>query len=437
VRYAILGGSFNPIHVGHLFLADAVLTGFDYDRVILIPAFQSPFKIGAEAASPQDRMEMLAASVPGEPRLTIDDCEIRRQGVSFTVETLTDIISRYKPEGKPGLILGDDLASTFDKWRRPEEIAELADIIIAKRLSDPESSPLVNFHYPHRTLSNEIINISSQEIREKILRGENWRYLVPSGARYIIEDRKLYGFSGAGTPPELPLAPLRPGDTPAEAVPAALTAASDIPGNVLGVSPGRGRGNMGLTETIVCVENEVRIILSPSRFIHSRSTALMAWDLCRRFGLDCHKGYLAGIAHDMCKSLGEEELIRLAHADGGGLSKLERGKPGLLHARAAAVLLQKKYGIEDRDILEAIRCHTTGKRDMGSLAKTVYIADKIEVSRSGTDPALIKMSRNADLDTLFKAVLDYTVAYLRSREVDLSYGTRRLLAAMKKRNYNP
>jgi len=94
----------------------------------------------------------------------------------------------------------------------------------------------------------------------------------------------------------------------------------------------------------------------------------------------------------------------------------------------------KKYGIEDKDILEAIRCHTTGKQDMGSLAKAVYIADKIEVSRTGIDPSLRNMSLYADLDALFKAVLDNTVAYLRSREVDLSYGTRRLLAAMQKRN---
>ena len=123
MRYAVLGGSFNPVHVGHLFLADAVLTGLGYDRIILVPAFQSPFKIGAESPSPQDRMEMLAASIPGDPRLTIDDCEIRRQGVSFTVDTLKDIIARYRPEGKPGLILGDDLASDFGKWKSPDEIA--------------------------------------------------------------------------------------------------------------------------------------------------------------------------------------------------------------------------------------------------------------------------------------------------------------------------
>ena len=388
MKIAILGGSFNPVHVGHLFLADAALTGFGYDRLILIPAFQSPFKIGADAASPSDRVEMLAASIAGDSRLTIDDCEIRRQGVSFTVDTLRDIIARYRPEGKPGLILGDDLASTFDKWRSPAEIAELADIIIAQRLGSQARPDLVNFPYPCKVLNNEIMNVSSQMVREKIRMGENWRYLVPPAARYIIEDRKLYGINVSGD----------------------------------------------LTETIVRIENEVRVVLSPSRFMHSRNTAVLSWDLCRRFGLDSQKGYLAGIAHDMCKSMGEKELIHLAHADGGGSSRLEKEKPGLLHARAAAILLKKKYDITDQDILEAIRSHTTGKRDMGALAKVVYIADKIEVSRSGIDPSLRNLSQSADLDTLFKAVLNNTVAYLRSREVDLSYGTKRLLTAMHKRN---
>ena len=400
MRFAVLGGSFNPVHVGHLFLADAVLTGLSYDRIILVPAFQSPFKIGAGGACPEDRMEMLAASIAGDPRLTIDDCEIRRQGVSFTIDTLKDIIARYKPEGKPGLIVGDDLASTFDKWRSPAEIAELADIIVARRLQESASGSYGHFPYPHRDLENEIMNVSSHAVRDKIRRGENWRYLVPPGARYIIEDRPLYG---AGT-------------------------------DVSRGAPGRDRGEPNLTEITVHIENDVRAALSASRFAHSRNVALLSWDLCRRFDLDPLKGYVAGIAHDMCKSMGEKELVRLAHADGGGSSKLEKEKPGLLHARAAAVLLCKKFGITDGDILEAIRSHTTGSSKMGSLAKVVYIADKIEISRTGIDPVLREMAESADLDTIFTAVLNDTVAYLKSREVNLSYGTKRLLAAMHKRN---
>ena len=423
MRYAILGGSFNPVHIGHLYLADTVLTSLNYDRIILVPAFQSPFKIDAEGAPPQDRLQMLAASIPADTRLTIDGCEINREGVSYTIDTLKDIIARYMPDGKPGLILGDDLASTFYKWRNPGEIAELADIIIARRLapdhpdtgiketSAPEEygcslapggvTGAANFPYPHRALHNEIINVSSRLIREKIKNREAWHYLVPAGARHVIESRQLYGCTpsaaGAGTI-----------DTE--------------------------KGEASLCDIIADLEKDARGALHPGRFMHSRNTALLSWDLCRRFGLDPYTGYLAGIAHDICKSLGNDELIRMVKADGGTISKMEAAKPGLLHARAAAIWLRKKYGIGSKDILEAIRYHTTGSRDMGALAKVVYIADKIEVSRKGVDPALRDLGRSADLDTLFKAVLYNTVAYLRSRNLDISYGTRRLLGAMEKRN---
>jgi nicotinate-nucleotide adenylyltransferase len=398
VKYAILGGTFNPVHIGHLVLADTVLSSFGYDRIILVPAFQSPLKESASGASPQDRVDMLAASITGDPRLTIDDCELQREGLSYTIDTLKDIIARYGLEEKPGLILGDDLAANFFKWREPEEIAKLSDIIVARRLSSSAKKADSAFPYPHKNLDNEIFNAASKQLREKISRGEPWRYLVPSGARYIIEDRGLYGFSGFSDERKT----------------------------------ANGQQKNSLLKTTIDVENAVRTELDLNRFFHSRNTALLSWDLCRRFGLDCQKGYLAGIAHDMCKTLGEKELKRLACEDGGSLSKLEHKKPGLLHARAAAVLLQKKYAVSDKDILEAIRYHTTGAKDMNPIAKVVYIADKIEISRNGVDPILRKMSKSGDLNTLFEAVLGNTVTYLKSRDLDISYGTRRLLAAMRK-----
>jgi nicotinate-nucleotide adenylyltransferase len=185
---AILGGSFNPVHLGHLYLAESALN-LGYDRLILVPAFTSPFKPGARDTAPQDRLDMLAASAPADPRFAVDDCEIRREGVSYTIDTITDIINRYHPEGKPGLILGDDLVEGFTGWRNCEEIAALTEIIIARRLS---SKP-VSFPYPCKQLDNAILDISSRNIRSRIQNGESWRYLVPEGARFIIGDRRLYG----------------------------------------------------------------------------------------------------------------------------------------------------------------------------------------------------------------------------------------------------
>jgi len=396
VKYAILGGSFNPIHIGHLFLADAALLKFGYDRVILVPAFQSPLKDSPQGSSPKDRLDMLFSSITGDPRLTIDDCELSRKGLSYTIDTVKEIISRYAPDGKPGLILGDDLASAFHSWKDPDEIAELADIIVARRL-DP-GSDLAAFPYPHKTLDNDLINVSSEHIRKKISSAAAWRYLVPPGARCIIEDRTLYGY----------------------------TASQD--------DVKTAKDNHVSSESIINIENDARSRLDSVRFNHSRNTALLSWDLCRRFALDPQKGYLAGIVHDICKGLDDNELIRLARRDGGGISKLEQKKPGLLHARAAAVYVHRRFGVKDKDILEAIRYHTTGIHDMGPIAKVLYVADKIEISRTGVDPVLRKMIKESDLDTLFTEVLSNTVTYLKSRNLDISYGTRRLLTAMRKKN---
>jgi nicotinate-nucleotide adenylyltransferase len=395
VRIAILGGSFNPVHTGHLYLADTVLARLGYHRIILIPAFQSPFKPDAETASPTDRLDMLAASITGDPRLTIDDCEIRREGVSYTVDTIADICRRYHPEGKPGLILGDDLADTFHHWRNAGTIVEQTGIIIARRLfGNPGQKP--DFPFPHTELDNEVMNVSSRLLRKMILRGENWRYLVPAGARDIIESRRLYGLGE----------------------------------DRIGM-PGVSETKIEL-ETLLEVENAARKMLSPSRFLHSRNTALMARDLCLRFNLDPRKGYLAGIAHDMCKSMGLGEIEALALFDGGSMTKLEKAKPSLLHGRAAAALLKRQFGIYHKDVLDAVRYHTTAGGG-GDLARVVYVADKIEASREDVNEKLREMSGSADLNTLFTAALDTTVAYLRSQKMDISSGTLRLLAAMHKK----
>jgi nicotinate-nucleotide adenylyltransferase len=399
VKLAVLGGSFNPVHLGHLYLADAAISGFGFDRVLLVPAFRSPFKQGAAAPSPQDRLAMLAASIPGDPRLLIDDCEIRREGVSYTVDTLADIYRRYLPEGRLALILGDDLARDFPRWKKSDQILSMADIIIARRtLADTAEYP-----YPCRQMQNEAVGISSAQVRELIAQGKHWRYLVPAGARTIIEERGLYGLPDSG---------------PAE---------DGVPAGDFVSGPG----------LIIRMEAEARRTLTLSRFLHSRQVAVMTADLCRIFGLDSRAGYLAGIVHDIGKHLGDEELVRLAKTDRLPISAVEKQKPSLLHGRAGAALLKNQYGIRDRDILDAVRFHTTGSGSMGPLAKALYIADKIESSREGVEPGLrdfrgYEGTGEQGLDRLFGKIFTETVAWLRLKKFDLYEGTLRQLERIER-----
>jgi nicotinate-nucleotide adenylyltransferase len=390
VRLAILGGSFNPVHIGHLALAEDVVVSLGYDRLLLVPSFKSPFKADPEGATPDDRLDMLAASVEGDRRVAVEDCELRRGDVSYTIDTVAELERRFRPEGKIGVVLGDDLATGFNAWMHAEELASRTDLIVGRRVADGS----IPFSFPHRTLSNERIELSSTEIRRRIAAGGSWRYLVSDGTRRIIEDRTLYGFRPNG---------------------------------------GYRSSHSDRTplSVIASVERDVRLGMKTSRYLHSRGVALLAAGLCDRFGLDPEAGYLAGIAHDLCKEYPAEKMRELALADGRGLSELETAKPSLLHARAAAVLLRERYGIVDNAILDAVRLHISGEIGMGTLAKIVYVADKIETSRTWVDPALRELARTADLEALFGETLRRTAAYLRSKDRVIAEGTLQLLAEGK------
>lgn len=402
MRLAVLGGSFNPIHLGHLVIADSALSRLGYDRVVLVPAYSSPFKpaVPGMEDGTRSRLETIAASIAGDPRLTIDDCEIRRGGVSYTVDTLADIVRRYLPDGKPGLIIGDDLVGDFRSWRKSGEILETADIIVARRAG--RDKPKADFPFTH--MDNDLIEVSSHTVRQRIAENGAWRYLVPSAARAAIEGQGLYGFGPGG------------GAEPAE------------PGGFTGTWPG-GNPSKNIT---VRVEEAVRENMGFERFLHSRNTALLAWDMCRRFSVNPAHGYLAGIAHDLAKHLNDRAQLRLARSDGKEISHMEKEKPSLLHGRASAVLLKENFGVHNESILEAVALHTSGGKNMGRLAKIVYVADKMEVTREKIDPATRKLVyAGNDLDEIFVAVLERTVSSLRSRKLKLSEETLGLLEKVK------
>jgi nicotinate-nucleotide adenylyltransferase len=401
MKLAILGGSFNPIHTGHLYLADTVLCELGYGRVLLIPALVSPFKREADAIPAQDRLDMLLAAAAADPRLGVDDTEIRRGGVSFTIDTVTDIIERYRPEGKPGLVIGDDLAADFPQWKNAGELAAKADIIIARRLDEERS---LSFPFPHTSLKNAVLPVSSASVREKIASSGAWRSLLPQGARCIIEERGLYGY-----------------------VRSQPAGKNSLPGQP------EMDTHTGLS-IVLAVENAARAVLKSSRFLHSRNTALMAYDLARRFGLDPRAAYLAGIGHDLGKALNDNELLALAKRDGKRFSAMERKKPRLLHGRAAAVLLSERFGIHNKEVLEAVACHTTGKRGMGPLAQVVYIADKIEYSRRSVDSRFRERAAGTDgggLNFLLYAILEDNIRYLKAEGMTVAEETLKLKSKLK------
>lgn len=157
MKIAVLGGSFNPIHIGHLALADEVCTSLFYDKVIFVPSLNSPHKEMNCALPAKERLKMVKLACKNDRRFIVEDCEILRGGVSYTYQTLEFLEKKYKNvlSEKLGLILGSDLFSGFHLWKNAEEISEKATLILAKR-------PLENFEFENPQLKSQNSQLNSQ-----------------------------------------------------------------------------------------------------------------------------------------------------------------------------------------------------------------------------------------------------------------------------------
>ena len=177
-------------------------------------------------------------------------------------------------------------------------------------------------------------------------------------------------------------------------------------------------------------------VLKQDRFEHSVRTAQTCAELCKRFGLDVQKGTLAGIAHDICKQESDIVIVSLSMSDGFPVSEVERKKPALLHGRAAATVLKNYFGIDDAEILEAVRNHTFGKTGMCDLAKVLFIADKIEPGREHVNEAFLKKFDGMSLDEMTYSILKENIEYVSSKGKLVSQVSLDFLKSMEKDRKN-
>jgi nicotinate-nucleotide adenylyltransferase len=187
MRLAVFGGSFNPVHRGHEALAESVARLLGYDRILITPALMSPHKGKSGYIATEHRINMLEAAFGDKPWAEICLLEINRSGLSYTVDTLHEIYDAYRFDGKPGLIVGDDWADGFERWRSVERIRELTDLIVARREGGGG-----NFPFPCTYLENPIVRASSTEIREMISRGESVEEFVSPAVYRYLKDNGLY-----------------------------------------------------------------------------------------------------------------------------------------------------------------------------------------------------------------------------------------------------
>jgi nicotinate-nucleotide adenylyltransferase len=187
-RVGVFGGTFDPVHVGHLAIAHAAVESIPLDRVLFVLARRSPLKERGPIASEGDRLRMLELAIANEPRFAVSRLELDRDGPSYTVDTL----ERLAGKDELFLILGSDALADLDRWKDPDRIARLATLVVAERPGAPErvgDAPIVRFDAPR-------LDISSRELRARAARGRSLRYLVPEPVLQHIEARGLYRAEG-------------------------------------------------------------------------------------------------------------------------------------------------------------------------------------------------------------------------------------------------
>ena len=188
MRIGVLGGTFDPVHLGHLLLAEGARQVLGLDRVLWVPARISPHKRRRPHAATQDRYRMVKLAIAGHPHFQVSKIELNRPGPSYTIDTIRQL-RREAPKGTRWfLLLGSDAAAQLPSWREIDELKKLVHCVFI-----PRSVPRTKIkNVPGTVIDVETAPISASEIRQRIKRGHTVRYWVPEGVYRYIQKRRLY-----------------------------------------------------------------------------------------------------------------------------------------------------------------------------------------------------------------------------------------------------
>lgn len=378
MKIGIYGGTFNPIHLGHMEAARFASAYLQLDKLLLVPTGIPPHKTLEEGApAPEQRLAMadLAAQAVG-PMAEASDMELRREGKSYTLDTLRSLREEY-PHAHIYLLMGTDMFLTFHLWKEPGEIAKLCTLCSFRR-SERDSETLFD---AQRELLREkfgaetviltpprIVDISSTRLREELRLGKGSEYLDPAVYGFILMEG-LYGVE-------------------------------------------RDLRHLSLDE-LRCAALRM---LRRTRVPHVLGTEETAAKLALRWGVDEETARRTALLHDCTKKLNGEqhrELIRQYHIR---LDEEERDEEKLYHAITGAAVAKHVFGVPP-EIENAIRWHTTGKADMTALEKIIYLADYIEPTRDIPGLAELRRLAFADLDGAMLLGCTMAVEDLRKRGV--------------------
>lgn len=395
MKIGIYGGTFNPPHLGHLQAARAVFELLKLDKLLLIPAGIPPHKeVPAGGPTAEQRLEMtrLAGEQLGlGSKVETLDLELRREGKSYTSDTLAQLHALY-PDDELWLLMGTDMFLTLQAWHEPGEILSLAGIAAFGR-TEEDMEELFSHQretlyraYPQARIFTltipGVIDVSSTELREMLQKGEGNNFLAPAVYGYILRNH-LYGTNADLR--HLPLSQLRP---------IALS------------------------------------YLKHKRIPHVLGTEQEAIRLAERYGADVEKARIAALLHDCTKKLDLEEQLSLCRHYHIELDEMEQWALKLLHSKTGAAIARDVYGVDD-EIYNAIWYHTTGRANMTLLEKIMYLADYIEPSRDFPGVDKLRKVCYEDLDRGLLMGLEMTIEEMTSMGNPVHHATLSARDALK------
>lgn len=386
-KIGIMGGTFNPIHNVHLSMAEEARTQYQLDEVCFMPSKNPPHKNKQGIVSDSHRKRMIQHAIQDHPHFTFSDLELKREGTTFTRDTLA-YLTETCPEDQFYFILGGDSLASLENWKDPAYIFSHCYILAANRGDISEDKIIECIHYYKEKYGAHISEIqmpsqriSSEMIRNKLASGCDVSTYCPVSVTQYIRFHGLYDCDRLSQEEAKP--PMKTSD-----MYAVLSAC-----------------------------------LRPKRYIHTLGVAMTAANLAEVHGCDSNQAYTAGLLHDCAKYLTGNEQITACQSANISLTKVELENTALIHGKLGAYIAKTRYGIRDKEILSAITWHTTGKPKMTLLEKIIYLADYMEPGRTmNCKPYSLAQIRRASFENIDKAlymVLECSVKYLEKSGVPI------------------
>ena len=353
---AVFGGSFNPLHIGHIKLIEKVRKEFGFDNIVLLPSNNPPHKIGKGDIPFEIKIEMLNELVGRDISLCTIEGESNK--VHYTADTIVELKKIY---GDFTFIMGGDSMLNFHTWKNPDFIARSVPIIVGARgnLDIKKEVDKYNNSGGKITVVDFDCDVSSQRIRALYELKMGADGLVTPKTDQIIKKYNLYHYY----------------------------------------------------ENLV---EEVKKRLNPDRFRHTCSVVLTALKLNEQAGLPFEKVFLSSLLHDVAKN---EKTARYPVPEGTENTEV-------MHAFLGAEIAEREFKINDKEILDAIRFHTTARENMTVLDKLVYLADMIEENRKFEGVENLRKISFSDYDKGFKKAIERSYEYLLGKGKDIYYLTK-------------